>query len=146
MDHDTIADITQIQQLLARYAVYMSQHDVEGMVSRVFAPGGTYSAFGDVYSTTDFPRLMEAAPRGLYTTGLPLIELDGDTASGVQTLQFVAQATHELRIGYYTDTYTRTEDGWRLQTRRMTFMRRNGAHDSGRPHDPGRPTPSATNV
>lgn len=142
MASNTIADTIEIQQLLARYAVCMTKHDVEGVL-QVFAPGGTYSAFGDVYRTTDFPRLMEAAPRGLYTTGTPLLEIDGDTAKGVQTLSFVAQTDHKMRIGYYTDTYTRTDAGWRLQTRAMTFLRRDGSRDSGRPHDPRRPAPSA---
>jgi hypothetical protein len=48
-----------------------------------------------------------------------------------------------MRIGWYTDTYRRTEKGWRLQTRSMTFQRRNGARDSGKPHDPRRPAPSS---
>ncbi len=39
-----------------------------------------------------------------------------------------------MRIGYYRDTYVRTADGWRLQTRAMTFIRRNGDHDHGQPH------------
>ena len=48
-----------------------------------------------------------------------------------------------MRIGWYTDTYRRTEDGWRLATRRMTFLRKSGARDSGRAHDPTRPAPTA---
>lgn len=137
-----MADIIEIQQLLARYAVGMTQHDVDTVLD-VFAPGGTYSAFGDVYTTDDFPTLMEAAPRGLYTTGTPMLELDGDTGKGVQTLCWVGQTDHEMRLGYYTDTYTRTDAGWRLQTRSMTFLRRSGARDSGKPHDPRRPAPGA---
>ncbi|UMG91272.1 nuclear transport factor 2 family protein [Nocardioides sp. TF02-7] len=86
---------------------------------------------------------MEAAPQGLYTTGTPSLDLDGDTGNGVQTLCFIAQTDHEVRIGYYTDTYTRTDAGWRLQTRAMTFLRRSGARDSGRPHDPRRPAPGS---
>ncbi|MET0734552.1 MAG: nuclear transport factor 2 family protein [Microbacterium sp.] len=141
MDDQHISDIIEIEQLLARYAVGMTRHDVDGVID-VFAPGGTYSAFGDVYDTNDFPNLMKAAPTGLYTTGTPAVVLDGDTASGVQTLCFIAQLDHEVRIGYYTDTYTRTPEGWRLQTRAMTFLRRSGARDSGRPHDPNRPKPT----
>ena len=34
--------------------------------------------------------------------------------------------------------------GWRLATRSMTFLRRSGDQDSGRPHDPTRPEPSAS--
>jgi hypothetical protein len=47
-----------------------------------------------------------------------------------------------MRIGYYSDTYRRTPDGWRLQTRSMTFLRKSGARDSGRAHDPTRPAPT----
>jgi hypothetical protein len=45
-----------------------------------------------------------------------------------------------MRIGYYSDTYARTAEGWRLRTRAMTFIRRSGAHDSGRPHAYQRPS------
>jgi hypothetical protein len=39
-------------------------------------------------------------------------------------------------------TYLRTGEGWRLRTRAMTFIRRSGAHDSGRPHAYRRPDTS----
>ena len=65
----------------------------------------------------------------------------GGAASGTQPLCFIDHATHDMRIGYYRDTYLRTADGWRLKTRAMTFIRRSGVHDSGRPHAIGRPTP-----
>jgi hypothetical protein len=45
-----------------------------------------------------------------------------------------------MRIGYYRDTYVRTVEGWRLKTRAMTFIRRSGDHDHGRPHAIGRPS------
>ena len=54
----------------------------------------------------------------------------------------LVQATHDMRIGWYTDSYRRTEAGWRLHTRAMTFLRRSGARDSGKAHDPTRPAPS----
>jgi hypothetical protein len=142
VDQRQIADIVEIEQLLARYAVAMSQDDIE-RVMEVFTDDGWYSAFGDRYPVADFPRLVEAAPKGLFMTGSPLIELDGDTATGTQPLCMVIQADHSMRIGYYRDTYRRTERGWRLASRSMTFMRKSGAHDAGRPHDPTRPTPTS---
>ena len=123
----------EICQLLARYAVTITQGDIEGLLA-VFTADGNYSAFGDTYPLEEFPALVAAAPRGLFLTGMPVIELSGDTGTGTQPLCFVDHATHELRIGYYNDTYLRTADGWRLRTRAMTFIRRSGAHDSGRPH------------
>lgn len=141
MDERTQADLLELQQLLARYAVGMTKDDVEA-VMEVFTPDGTYAAFGDTYSLADFPRLVAAAPKGLFLVGPPAIELDGDTGRGEQPLCFVDQTTHDLRIGWYTDTYRRTDQGWRLATRSMTFLRKSGARDSGRPHDPDRPAPS----
>ncbi len=136
-----MSDIIEIEQLLARYAVGMTSADIEAVVD-VFTPDGTYSAFGATYGLTDFPTLVEAAPKGLFLTGTSAIELDGDTGTGRQPLCFVDQTNHNMRIGWYTDTYLRTASGWRLKTRSMTFLRRSGARDSGRPHDPTRPEPT----
>jgi len=131
-------DLVEIQQLLARYAVTITQEDIDGLVG-VFTPDGTYSAFGETYSLGRFPELVAAAPKGLFLTGTAAVELDGDSAGGTQPLCFIDHATHDMRIGYYRDTYSRTPDGWRLKSRAMTFIRRSGVHDSGRPHAIGRP-------
>ena len=127
-------DIVEISQTLARYAVTITQGDLEGLLA-VFTPDGTYSAFGDTYPLTEFPALVAAAPKGLFLTGAPVVDFTGaDTATGTQPLCFIDHSTHDMRIGYYKDTYLRTEAGWRLRTRAMTFIRRNGNHDSGIPH------------
>ena len=137
-----LADIIELQQVLARYAVGMTQDDIDAVVD-VFTPDGTYSAFGATYTLEDFPALVAAAPKGLFLTGTPVLDLDRERGEGTghQTLCFVDQTTHDMRIGWYTDTYRRTDAGWRLRTRAMTFLRRNGARDSGKPHDPRRPLP-----
>lgn len=135
-------DIIEIQQLLAKYAVRMAQQDIQAVMDEVFTPDGTYSAFGATYALEDFPSLVEAAPKGLYLTGTPLLELDGATGRGEQPLLFVDQTNHAMRLGWWTDTYVRTEDGWRLKTRSMTFLRRHGGADSGQAHDPRRPEPA----
>jgi hypothetical protein len=144
MDPVPAEEIIELEQVLARYAVGMTRDDVES-VMEVFTPDGTYSAFGETYALTDFPALVAAAPKGLFLTGTPAVDLDTEqgTGTGYQTLCFVEQTSHDMRIGWYTDTYRKTEHGWRLQTRKMTFLRRNGARDSGRAHDPARPVPSS---
>lgn len=135
-----LRDITEIEQLLARYASAMTRGSIDEVMA-VFTADGTYSAFGETYSLKDFPTLVAAAPDGLFLCGTPALELDDDEATGTQPLCFIAQEDHHHRIGWYTDQYRRTESGWRLATRSMTFLRRSGARDSGRPHDPARPTP-----
>jgi hypothetical protein len=141
VDQALMADIIEIEQLLARYAVSMTRDDIDAVIE-VFTPDGTYSAFGDTYSLADFPTLVAAAPKGLFLTGTPALELDGDTGTGMQPLCFVDQTDHRMRIGWYSDTYVRTAKGWRLRTRAMTFLRRSGSRDAGKPHDPTRPEPS----
>jgi len=136
-----VADVIELQQLLARYAVGMTKDDVES-VMEVFTPDGTYSAFGDSYQLADFPRLVAAAPKGLFLVGPAALDLHGDVGTGQQPLCFVDQTNHAMRIGYYSDTYVRTASGWRLRTRSMTFLRKSGARDAGRPHDPTRPAPT----
>jgi len=135
-------DVIELTQTLARYAVGMTKGDIDAVVD-TFTPDGTYRAFGDTYALADFPRLVAAAPQGLFMVGPPALELDGDRGTGEQPLCFVDQTNHDMRIGWYTDTYLRTEDGWRIRTRSMTFLRRSGARDAGRPHDPDRPAPTA---
>ena len=61
-------DLVEIQQLLARYAVTITQGDIDGLIG-VFTPDGTYSAFGDTYRLDRFPELVDAAPKGLFLTG-----------------------------------------------------------------------------
>jgi SnoaL-like domain len=127
-------DIVEITQTLARYSVIMTQGDMSDLLS-VFTPDGTYSAFGDTVPLSEFPDLVAAAPKGLYLTGTPVVTFTGeDTATGVTTLCFIDHATHDMRIGYYNDTYQRAGAGWRLKTRTMTFIRRDGEHNSGKPH------------
>jgi hypothetical protein len=137
-----IADIVEIEQLCAKYAVAMTQQDIATVTDQVFAPGGTYRAFGSTYELHDFPALTEAAPKGLFLCGAPAVELDGDTGRGHVPLLFIDQTTHHMRMGWYTDSYVRTDDGWRLATRSMTFLRRSGGMDAGNAHDPLRPEPT----
>ncbi len=90
MEELPIADVIELQQLLARYAVGMTRDDVES-VMEVFTPDGTYSAFGDTYPLADFPTLVAAAPKGLFMVGPPVLDLHGDEGTGQQPLCFVDQ-------------------------------------------------------
>src|SRR5258705_6563708 len=89
----------------------------------VFTPDAEYNAFGTAYTLERFPALLEAAPHGQYIGNMPVVELDGDRATGVQHFVFVDQHSHAMRLGWYRDEYVRTGDGWRIRCRATTFMR-----------------------
>jgi hypothetical protein len=67
---------------------------------------------------------------------MPVVEFDGDRATGMQHFIFVDQQKHAMRLGWYNDEYVRTEAGWRIRRRATTFMRKHGGFDTGRQHDP----------
>jgi len=142
MNQQEMADVLEIQQVTARYMALSAKKE-HGRWLDVLTPDGTYSAFGTAYTVDEFPKLLDAAPKGQYVGSVPVVEFDGDTATGVQHYVFIDQATHEMRLGWYTDEYRRTPEGWRIHRRATTFMRRNGSFDSGNPHDPTRPAAGA---
>lgn len=129
-------DLVELQQLCARYMLLCSQF-VEGRWLEVFTPDAVYTAFGTPYTLDRFPALLAAAPRGQFIGNMPVVEFEGDErANGKQHFIFVDQQTHAMRLGWYNDEYVRTPDGWRIQSRSTTFMRKHGGFDSGVQHDP----------
>lgn len=128
-------DLVELDQLCARYLLFASQY-VEDRWREVFTEDAEYSAFGTAYTLERFPALLAAAPRGQFIANMPVVELDGDRATGMQHFLFIDQRTHDMRLGWYTDEYVRTSVGWRIRRRSSTFLRKHGGADSGRQHDP----------
>jgi hypothetical protein len=48
--------------------------------------------------------------------------LNGDRAVTRQNLLFIQADTQESRLAVYSDDLARTNDGWRIATRRCQFM------------------------
>jgi hypothetical protein len=134
-DARRIADLVELHQLCARYMLLTSQF-VDDRWLEVFTPDVLYNAFGTDYTLERFPALLAAAPRGQFIGNMPVVEFDGDRATGKQHFVFIDQQTHAMRLGWYNDEYVRTDDGWRISRRATTFMRKHGGVDSGRQHDP----------
>ena len=128
-------DLVELHALCARYMMLCGQF-IQDRWLEVFTPDGGYNAFGTEYDLSRFPALLAAAPRGQFIGNMPVVEFDGDTATGKQHFVFIDQSNHNLRLGWYNDDYVRTDDGWRITRRETTFMRKHGGFDHGREHDP----------
>ena len=135
MDTQRLADLTEIHELCARYMMLCSQF-IDDRWLEVFTPDAEYNAFGTAYDLERFPALLAAAPRGQFIGNLPVVDFDGDTATGVQHYIFIDQATHAMRLAWYSDEYRRTTEGWRIHRRSTTFLRKHGGFDHGIAHDP----------
>src|SRR3974390_2316458 len=108
------SDLVELHALCARHMSCGSQF-VQDRWLDVFTPDAEYNAFGTPYTLERFPALLEAAPRGPFIGNMPVVEFDGDRATGVQHFVFIDQTTHAMRLGWYRDEYLRTEDGWRIR-------------------------------
>jgi 3-phenylpropionate/cinnamic acid dioxygenase small subunit len=132
MDHTmlTADDDAQIRNLLARYCLLLDQDDVEAWVA-LFTPDATYHVYGRTFTGHDGLRQMLArAPGGLHLGGSPAIErVADDHARARQNLLFVDRATGVLRGVLYDDELVRTEDGWRIASRRCRFVVADGHSD-----------------
>ena len=129
------ADLVEIHELCSRYMAFASQFVVDQWLE-VFTPDAVYHAFGTDYTVERMPDLLAAAPRGQFIGNMPVVEFDGDRATGIQHYVFIDQKTHDMRLAWYKDEYVRTKDGWRIRRRATTFLRKHGGFDSGRQHDP----------
>ena len=132
---ERVADLVELHALCARYMSYTSRFVADGWLD-VFTPDAVYSAFGTPYTLERFPALLEAAPRGQFIGNMPVVDFDGDRATGIQHFVFIDQQTHAMRLAWYRDEYVRTAGGWRIRRRATTFLRKHGGFDSGRQHDP----------
>lgn len=135
-DPRRLADLVEIHELCSRYMMHASQYTQSDWWHDIFTPDGEYHAFGTDYTLERFPALLAAAPRGQFIGNMPVVEFEGDRATGVQHYVFIDQKTHDMRLAWYRDEYVRTPAGWRIQRRATTFLRKHGGFDSGRQHDP----------
>ena len=122
-------DLLEIQNLLARYCLYLDLDDVDGWVG-LFTPDAVYRVYGrDFVGEEGLRAMSEGAPGGLHLGGPPVIELDGDRATTVRNLLFVERTTGEQRNAVYNDDLVRTADGWRIARCRCRFIVADGLAD-----------------
>ena len=89
-----VADVIELQQLLARYAVGMTKDDVDAVVE-VFTPDGTYSRLRRHLRPRRLPRPWSPPPpRGCSWSARRRSSSTASTGTGEQPLCFVEQTTH----------------------------------------------------
>jgi SnoaL-like domain len=139
-----IEDIREIMNLKARYLNASDggwnrpSHDADALAS-MFTKDGSWQAEG-------FPRLdgREAirsafkqfsvlAPFAFHTVSNPLIEIDGDSATGEWHLTEMftdASGSEFWAAGIYADRFVRSDEGWRFKSLVLTYAF-NGPYKNG---------------
>jgi hypothetical protein len=119
-------DVDALVTLLARYCNRLDRGDHEGFAD-LFTADGRFLVFGRAFEgRAGLLKMATTAPAGIHIAGTPVLDVRGDEATGEQNFVFVDAATHALRVGFYDDDLVRTPDGWRIRSRRVTFMTAGG--------------------
>ncbi|OJV28932.1 MAG: hypothetical protein BGO24_03165 [Sphingomonas sp. 67-36] len=129
MSARAVADIVEIQQLLAAYVYAIDAKDFDAL-DRVFTADATFDYTVTGGETGDYAKIKPWLAKALapfpltqHLIGLPLIRIDGDRASA-RTMLFNPMrlarpgGDHLFFVGAtYVDDLVRTPEGWRITHR-----------------------------
>ena len=123
MTGDMALDILAIQDLCARYALYLDEEDMEPW-TQLWTDDAEMHAFRQVWKgPAEITEKIGLADPGLHMAGVPSVVVDGDRASSRQNFLFVEKHGHALRLGMYVDEFRRCPDGWRYTLRKIVMMK-----------------------
>ncbi len=130
---DAVGDELAIRNLIARLSLnadmgnereYMSSFALDAVWN---IPGAPVRGHDEIRDALVARRAQGVAGPGTQTRHMvstTAVTVDGDSASANSYFQFFTDTVvaPTLRaVGAYRDTFTRTNDGWKLQTRDITF-------------------------
>lgn len=121
------SDIDLIRNLLSRLSRLLDDRKFDEWAA-LFAPDGSFGrTVGRDTLAANMKKSEMAVDLDLLRRHIvvnPEIEVDGDTATATSTLLMydrIEQGSWALTVGQYDDTFTRTADGWQLQTRGLSM-------------------------
>jgi hypothetical protein len=131
-DASQVADRLEIQDLIGRYAVIIDSREFDRLDQLFTADASIdFSTFnGPVGDLVEIKAFLEASfpffERSQHMMGLPLIDIDGDTATARTSCNNPMISTKRdgsttvWLIGlWYDDDLVRTSDGWRFSARKQ---------------------------
>jgi hypothetical protein len=135
---DQLLDLEAIKQLKARYFRLLDTRDWEGL-SRVFTEDAEIDVTDDagpegrIRGSREMVTMLEqviGSARTVHHGHMPEIELTGaTTARGIWAMfDYVEWPSEEGRrglmgYGHYTETYRKTDGGWRIASMKLTRLR-----------------------
>ncbi len=140
-----VEDRQEISQLRARYCHLLDDRQWDDFVA-LFTEDGAFAGLETVQGHAAlrefFPRFAAATPDFWHFCCNETVEIDGDTATGRVTLQYLSAAdgVSYVSAGHYDDVLQRVDGRWRFRSRTITFYYLAPLSEgwAGRPF-PGRP-------
>ncbi|MFT4596521.1 MAG: hypothetical protein ACI9TF_000766 [Paracrocinitomix sp.] len=131
-----LEDIEAIRKLKAAYCAACDDDHNGDAVAALFVPDATWGAAGrdpemgqgEIRDFMFGVRNRAQMARSAHQVFNPVIEVDGDTATGDWRFLMMYTATDEQSfvriIGTYDETYVRTDGGWKFQSLEVTIEER----------------------
>ena len=117
-------DLRQIMALLADYSATLDEGRWEDHLA-LYADECRLHVFGkDFEGKERIDRFMQRAHRGKHLSGVPRIDVDGDTATSTTDFVFFRHDMVLNSCGCYRDEFVRTSEGWRFSTRTIEIAMR----------------------
>jgi len=131
-----LEDIEEIRKLKAAYCAACDDDHNGDAVAALFVPEGTWGAAGrpaevgtdEIAAFMYGVRNSNTMARSAHQVFNPVIDVDGDTATGDWRFLMMYTAKDEQSfvriIGTYDETYVRTADGWKFNSLEVTVEER----------------------
>lgn len=121
-----LEDKMQIQELAARYALAMDEHDVEGWL-KTWSPNGRWEGALGTYQGETLKLLLrdlgERIINRRHVITNHVIEVKGNEATQTCYMQIIAykDAPKIMATAVYRDNLVKTNGEWKFSVRRMTL-------------------------
>jgi 3-phenylpropionate/cinnamic acid dioxygenase small subunit len=120
----TVDDRLAIQDLLAKYLVYMDRQEEEWVA--LFDESASFEVAGrePLSDPTERKQFFHEAPRGVHLASAPVIRPGAREGSALSTQTFLFRnaETEAFRTGWYDDELVRRDGTWRFKVRRVGFF------------------------
>ena len=120
-DTELLADKQAIREVLDEYCLRLEVNDFEEWLD-LFTDDSVYEVYGkSLRGREEISNMLSKAPHGIHLGGPMRIEIDGGTATTIQSYAFFGDEEKFSNKGWYYRSLVRTGEGWRISHTRVEF-------------------------
>lgn len=118
-----IADEIAVRRVLDEYCLRLEINAFDEWLD-LFTEDTVYDVFRQsLRGRGELSAMLSLAPHGVHLPGAVRIEIDGDTATTVQSYLFIPANDDRWNAGWYKRTLVRVGDGWKIAHTRVKIAR-----------------------
>ncbi len=115
-------EIEAIRELTILYGSLLDRRHVDEWLDLFAEPSSLELPTASLTTTAKRRGLADHTPAGVHLVNLPVVDVAGDVATGVQTFFFWNAETATGLSGFYTDELAKVDGRWRFRRRVISFF------------------------